>query len=384
VSSPVPIAFCITELDRGGAESALLQIVTRLDPGHWAPAVYALGPRGELADELQHAGIPTHCLGARSARDIAVVPRLVRILRRQRPMLLQTFLFHANIAGRFAGRCAGVPVIVSGIRVAERDRRQHLLIERLSRRLVTHHVCVSQSVADFSIASARLDPAQVSVIPNGVDFDRFSSASPADLAQFGIPPAADTLLFVGRLHRQKGLSVLLEAMPPLLSAFPNLHLLLVGSGPLEEEVRQHVARAGLQSRIHLIGRRNDVPSLMRASAALVLPSLWEGLPNAVLEAMAAGLPVVVTDVDGAGELVQEGRTGWVAKSGSAESLKSAIERRLNCSPATLTDVVRRSQSLVKSSFTWEACSQAHATLYTRLLAHGGFLNTHTREFGAAE
>ena len=114
------MAFCITDLDPGGAERALVQLVTRLDRSRWQPSVICLAPRGMLADELEQAEVPVTCLGARHSRNVGMVGRLFHQLRESKPALLQTFLFHANIAGRIAGRLARVPKIVSGIRVAER------------------------------------------------------------------------------------------------------------------------------------------------------------------------------------------------------------------------------------------------------------------------
>ncbi|MCA9032617.1 MAG: hypothetical protein KDA66_17500, partial [Planctomycetaceae bacterium] len=97
-SSPHKIAFCITELDRGGAEQALVEIVTRLPREHWTPRVICLGPRGPLAEPLEEAGILVDSLGATSRWDALVINRLRRNLVENRPKILQTFLFHANVA----------------------------------------------------------------------------------------------------------------------------------------------------------------------------------------------------------------------------------------------------------------------------------------------
>ena len=99
----VRVAFCITELDPGGAERALFEIVTRLDPSAWEVRVYCLGPETELSLRLRDRGIETLCLGARRATQIGVVFRLAKELKAFRPAVLQTFLFHANILGRLAG-----------------------------------------------------------------------------------------------------------------------------------------------------------------------------------------------------------------------------------------------------------------------------------------
>ncbi|MBX3442081.1 MAG: glycosyltransferase [Planctomyces sp.] len=366
MSTPVPIAFCITDLDAGGAERALVRIATQLPREQWSPRVLCLGPRGVLADELEAAGVPATCLGARSLRDVGIFRRLVRELRMHPPRLLQTFLFHANVLGRLAAWRAGVPVVVSGVRVAEREQRWHLRLERLTRGFTTHTVCVSESVAEFAAREMKLPREQVSVIHNGVDFEHFANATPVDLSTLGIPEDATTLLFVGRLHRQKGVAELIEAITPLFRADARWRLLLVGEGPQEPELRDGIRERGLEPQVRLLGRRDDIPGLMKSASALVAPSLWEGLPNVVLEAMAAGLPVIATRCDGTAELIREEETGWLAEPGSAESFRGAIERwRLSAESAA--EAVRKSQSIVQEQFAWRGCLEGYAALYCRLL-----------------
>ncbi len=370
VAAPTPIALCITDLDAGGAERALVQIVTRLDRSRWDPAVYCLSRRGELADVLEGAGVETHCLNA-GPSDVLVIPRLARLLRKRPPAVLQTFLFHANLAGRLAAARARVPIVVSGIRVAEREKGWHLRLERWTKKLVTHHVCVSQAVADFAERELRLPPGQISVIANGVDAEFYAKAAPADLETFGIPPGAPTLLFVGRLHRQKGVFDLLSAMLQLEAVEErNVHLLMVGDGPLRGEAEAFVAGSLIQSRVHWLGKRDDVASLMKSSTALVLPSLWEGMPNVVLEAMAAGLPVVATGVDGTRELVTHNVTGRLCEPGRSDSLAAALAALLDA-PAAASEMAARAQLSVAKHFTWGSAAAEYDRLWRRLLAEQG-------------
>ena len=365
--SPVPIAFCITDLDRGGAEQALVQIVTRLDRNEWAPHVFCLAGEGELAAPLREAGVPVTCLNAKRWWNAGVLFRLRREMRRLRPAVLQTFLYHANILGRVAGRMARVPVVVSGIRVAERRSRFRLWFDRVTERWVARHVCVSEGVAKFSIETGRLSPEKVVVIPNGVDFERFATAEPADLSEFGIGPESRVLLFVGRLDPQKGIRGLLESMRELSSraSFAGTHLLFVGHGPSRGEIERFVRDDHLERCVHLLGRRNDVPALMRAADCLVLPSLWEGMPNVVLEAMAVGLPVVATAVEGTAELVRDGETGLLVPAGDREALSAAIDAVL-CDGESAARRGQSAQDHVSKRFTWEGIAKQYADLYRDL------------------
>ena len=210
---PVPrrISFLITELDHGGAERALVRIVTGLDRSLWEPQVISLNNRGPLTEPLKAAGIPVTAIGAGRVRSPRGLWRatigLTQCLKEQRPEVLQTFLFHANITGRLAAKRAGVPVVVSGIRVAEKRGRWRLTLDRLTDHLVSRHVCVSQSVADFSISESGLPESKVVVIPNGVDVERFALV----VSLIGIQECGDERL-VGENFRSKKRSAKAMAM----------------------------------------------------------------------------------------------------------------------------------------------------------------------------
>jgi glycosyltransferase involved in cell wall biosynthesis len=365
-TSPTRIAFCITDLDAGGAERALVQIVTRLDRRRWEPHVFCLDAGGVLAADLRTAAIQVTCLGARRRRDVLVVRPLCRHLAALRPAILQTFLFHANIIGRLAGAAAQVPVIVSGIRVAEKRSRARLWLDRVTDRLVTRHVCVSRDVADFSTVRGRLPIAKIRVIPNGVDFECYANAAPADLAKFGVPHGSKVLLFVGRLDPQKGPLQLLEAAAELFTEHSDLQLVMVGDGPLATELRAWTVVRGLESRIHFVGRQADVAGLMRAADVFVLPSLWEGLPNVVLEAMAAGTPVVATDVEGVRDLLTEGESGTIVPRNGEFPLTQAIGHVLRTREQA-RKMASRAQTVVKERFTWPLVAAEYERLYAELL-----------------
>ena len=378
--TPAPIAFCITDLDAGGAERALVEIVTRLDRTKWEPRVFCLGSPGELCRPLAEAGIEAVCLGARRAWHIRILPRLVRELRYFRPVLLQTWLYHANIAGRIAARMARVPRVVAGIRVAERRGRRRLRIDKATQWIVDHNVCVSQSVAEFSIREGGLKPDKVSVIRNGVDFERFASAQPADLTRFGIPAESRTVVFVGRLDPQKNPLALVTAMERLRLRFSDVHALVVGEGTLRPELERDVTARGLDEIVHLAGWQSNVPELMRAAYVLAVPSRWEGLANVALEAMAAGLPVVATDVEGVREVVVSGRTGVIVPAGSVQDLAEGLALLLG--PPEMGAAMRReSQRIVREGFTWERAASEYEALYGRLLESGsrGALRTRRRK-----
>lgn len=363
---PTRIAFFITDLDVGGAERMFVELVTRLDRRLWEPRVYCLSPPGKLVERLNEERIPVVCFGVQNIRQIGVVWRLAAELRRFRPQLIQCFLFHANLIGRLAAFFAGVRLVVCGIRVAERRSRLRLWLDKLTQLLVTQNVCVSQAVADFSINEGRLSPDKVCVIPNAVDFRLFAEAEPVDRPTLGTPPDAPLILFVGRLDPQKAPFVLLEAFKCLLAQHTECQLLIVGDGVLRKTISQWVTEKELDGNIHLLGWRPDVPQLLKSANCLALPSLWEGMPNIVLEAMASGLPVVVSQVEGTAELIQHGETGLLAKPGSVEELKTALDAILNDAGLSKR-LSERAQQIVADRFTFSKMIDAYEQLFRRLL-----------------
>ena len=366
---PVRVGLVITDLDVGGAERALVALALGLDRRRWEPSVVALAGEGALAGVLRDAGIATTCLGVNPRRPIAAVRDLAAVFRRDRPEVVQSFLFHANHAARLAAPLAGRPPVVGGLRVAERHRRWHLRLDRASAHLGVGSVCVSEGVRRFSIGVGKLNPANLVVIPNGVDLARFDAAGPADRGSLGVPPDAILALFVGRLDVQKGLDVLLESAAVVARARPDWHLALAGDGPLRAALLDHAAHLpDLAGRVHWLGRRDDVPALLRTADLMVLPSRWEGMPNVVLEAMAAGLPVVATRVEGTEDLVIPGQTGWLVPPGAVDPLADALLAATD--PARRRAFGQNGRSRVEAEFTPERVVAAYDHLWASVLGWG--------------
>lgn len=368
-NTPSRIAFCITELDPGGAERALVRIVSGLDRERWSPHVYCLADRGPLADNLDAANVPLTCLNVRSSRDVGVIGRLTRALREFQPELLQTFMFHGNIVGRVAAWRAGVPHVVAGVRVVEPDMQWRMRLDRWTSGLVDHTVCVSKAVAEtYQELGYRQE--QLTVVPNGVDFERFANAEPADLTVFGIPEDARTIIGVGRLHPQKGFDNLIAAFADIVAPAhddDSPHLLVIGEGPEQQTLQKQIELLGLVEFVHLIGRQPDVAPLLRAADLFVLSSRWEGMPNVLLEAMAAGLPCIAMNVEGVAELITDENTGLcVSVDDTDEFLFAAIQRLLE-DTTFAAQIAAAGQARVREEFTWEQTIRGFEAVWERVL-----------------
>ncbi|MGL4943275.1 MAG: glycosyltransferase [Thermoguttaceae bacterium] len=296
--------LCITELHVGGAENAFVAVATRLDRERFAPSVVVLGPRTPrdetLAAKLESASIPVTFLGIRRWWQAPILlSRLVTEIRRNRPDVVLPFLFHANIAARFASRIAGVPVCLAGIRVAERQHHWHVTLDRITQSLVHKYVCVSDDVAKFVATHHRISAEKIVVIPNGIAIPTIQTTQANQLHR---------AIVIGRLHHQKGIDWLLASATRWLARLTNWELVIVGDGPERASLQRQVENAAfdtIRQRVQFLGWRSDAASLLAASDLLLLPSRWEGMPNVVLEAMAAGKPVLAADVEGVCELLGE-------------------------------------------------------------------------------
>ena len=216
-----------------------------------------------------------------------------------------------------AARMCGVPFVLR--HPNDQPIPQSPYHKLLYKHCVQHHITNAQSTKQTLLDSAPwLGDADVSVIYNGLDVDKFANAQPATLP---VPPDACTIAFIGAFERRKGLDDLADAWPAVARAAPHAHLLMVGDGALAEHMRARMADA---PRVRWLGRRTDIPHIMNAIDVLVLPSLVEGAPNVVQEAMAAGKPVVATAVSGTPELIDDGASGLLVPPRSPEKLATAL------------------------------------------------------------
>ncbi len=354
------VTFCITELDVGGAEKALVRVVIGLQSRGWRVRVISLRDAGEMSAELSAADVLVTALHCGGFADLRNYFRLRKELREHPTDLLMCFLHQANFYGRLAARFSGGPIPLSGVRVADR-RKSVILTDRWTRCCVAKYIAVSQHVADTHAELCRIDAEKMLVIPNGVDLP-----NPAVLPTSN-PGAGNVLLSVGRLRPQKDPMCLLDAfsrLPEPLRSQTTLNF--VGEGPLREPLSREIQQRGLDKQVNLPGHSDDVPELMRQATLLVLSSRWEGMPNVVLEAMANGLPVVATDVDGVRELVTPGRTGWLAPAQDPSSLAEAIAEAL-AGPERRAEIAKSAQTLVAESFTWESVLQQYEDVLLSML-----------------
>ncbi len=350
ISHPHPpgrkITFLITDLRVGGVPLHLLRLATGLAGRGWRPEVICLADDGPVGSRLREAGVPVQACGARQPTDLFALWRLWRALIARPPALLHAMLFHANLAARVVGPLSGIGVsrILCEIQTVEVERHWHLWMDGLTHRLCRLEIGNSPSVVEHLGLQARIPRRRLLCMWGAVDVSRFARAEPLDRASLAVGPAEPLLVWTGRLDPIKGFEEMLAGFSRAVGSGPG-RLLLVGEGPYRPAVERLIGELGLGGRVELLGRRDDVPGLLRSADLFLFCSRTEGLPNSLLEAMAAGLPIVATDVPGCRDLIRHGRTGWLARSGDAASIAAGIRGVLG-DPALATRLGRAAREWV--------------------------------------
>lgn len=368
------ILFLIDNLRPGGAQKALLALAVAARQAGFDPAVWCLGGSSEIEGRFQASGIAVlgkaASLGGAAGEPLA----LLRYLRRERVEIVQTFLFHSDVTGRVVGALArlgrdGRPRIVSSVRASNiRNRGWQFALLQWTAPLADVFTAVSRRTLDFAVAREGVVARRACIIPNGIDLLEWAALPDAATAraELGLRPDGYVVATVGRLHEQKGHDYLLAATAKLAAEF-DCTVLIAGYGPLRQKLEERAQALGVAPHVRFLGYRTDVPRLLAACDLFVLPSLWEGMSNALLEAMAAGKPVVATAIDGNIEQVSPGVTGLLAPPKDSDALAEAM-LELARDPARAREMGAQGREKVRREFSLEAMTRAYVDLYTKLVS----------------
>jgi glycosyltransferase involved in cell wall biosynthesis len=324
----------LSSLATGGAERVTVSFARRLRAMGMDVAVCTLTARvdGPLAAELSAAGVPRHDLSARRLVDPRALVRLRRLLKRERPDVVHAHGQDASILGAVARRFFGVPLAITRHVLDEPagNRRQRLRARAACAafRHADAAVAVSGATAQRLAELSGLPRESIHVIPNGIELEHFDGASGRRelRAALACGPDDPLVLVPSVLRDGKGHEALLEAVPELRARVPAARLLFAGGGEREAALRSQ-ARAlgnGLGDAVRFLGHRTDIPELLAACDLVVLPSVAEALPTALIEAAASGRPVVATRVGGIPEVVVDRVTGLLVPPNDRTALVEAI------------------------------------------------------------
>lgn len=310
----------------GGAETMLMQMAEELRRrGHHVVCVGPDNGCGWLGEELRRRGFTTDVFSLRQPIDRNCLRLMVEMLRRHQVEIVHSHEFTMAIYGAAAARELGLTHVITmhgSEKVLSRwQRRLALRIAFAASRAV---VAVSRATHAHMTKVMRMAPDSILTIPNGIAFTPGTRETVRK--ELGLSDDSVLVLAVGNLVPRKGHIFLLRALASL--GDPNWHVAIAGRGDEEERLRAFAAEAGVADRVHLLGHRGDIPDLLAAADVYAMPSLWEGLPMALLEAMFAGKAIVASRASGIPEAIDEGKEGLLADPGDEAQLREALSRLL--------------------------------------------------------
>ncbi|MGI9500427.1 MAG: glycosyltransferase [Geminicoccaceae bacterium] len=350
----------------GGADVRVLQVARGLHGlCDYAVATLTDSP---LAKKLEAAGLNIVGMGT-SRADPRLLHRFIALLRCRRFQVVDAHNPQSQLWALLAARVAGTPVRVSSVHhvygQTEGGAHKRLLYEnilRLDRRLGCRFMAVSKEIVT-DLKRLGIDGDLITHSDNAVE----PAAPRADVgaklrASLGWDAEHVVVGIFGRLAEQKGHRILLESLAALGTAFPKLRCLVVGGGPLEDDLRQQTSALDLNAVIHFTGFRNDVIDLMHAVDLIAQPSLYEGLPYTVLEASSLGKPMILSAVGGIPDHFVDGQSAILITPGDIGALTEAI-RRCCKNDAGRTALGEAARRLVEERFSIEKVLQDSLALY---------------------
>jgi glycosyltransferase involved in cell wall biosynthesis len=381
MSRPRRVLQIIDSLARAGAEQSLATLAPHLVSEGVDLHVAYLVERDGLRSDIEHAGVPVMSLAQPGGNRRRWLSRCVDLVTDLQPDVVHTTLFEADLAGRRAAARRGVPCISSFVnttygrsqagreRVGQAKLRAAQVADAVTARKVARFHAVTEHVASVMSRRLLVPRAKIEVIARGRDAAalgrRSEERAVATRRRLGLPAEAPLVVAVGRQEPQKGLDVLLSALPSVRSRFPGVRVLVAGrEGRATPALAQQARAAGLADTVTFLGMRDDVADLLCAADVFAFPSLWEGAGGTLIEAMALECPIVTTRLPTLLETVDESTAELVTPRSAADLARGIIASLADGRAAS--ERARVARGRFEEQFTIQASARAMAQLYDRV------------------
>jgi glycosyltransferase involved in cell wall biosynthesis len=378
----------ITRLIVGGAQETVIETCAFINQERFAPQIIAgpqTGPEGELITEVQKKGIPLTIIPeivreVNPVKDLIATFKLVNIFRREQPHIVHTHSSKTGIIGRWAARIARVPVIVHTVHGWAHHpyqkapiRAMYIFLEKITVPFTDRLIAVSTLNVEKGLKDHVGSRDKYVVIHSCINIEQFSrTATDSALLKksLGLDCRGPVVGTVSRLSQQKNPLDFVKMAALVKKQIPEAKFLFIGDGPLRDKTEALIRELHLEKDLVLAGLRRDVPDLLRCMDIFTLTSLWEGLPRVIPQAMVARLPVVVNNIDGNAEIIQDGSNGFLIPPGDAVCMADRVVQLLK-DQELKRKIAEKGHETALQEFSLQDMVRKIAALYDDLLSIKG-------------
>lgn len=365
----INVLHIVEDLSIGGVEELLRIIVMGLNREKYNVYVCCIEEGGQTAKELMEAGVKVDILGMKSYHNLFNILRLKKYIKERKIDIIHSHMYFANTFGRIAALLAGTPILISTSysNYYEFKRRNIFMINFLSK-FTDKIIAASNSIKEFAVKQQKVPADKFQVIYDCASTDKFSKHVDGFSVKkaLGIDPDYQVVGCVARLNEVKGHVYLIRAAKEVIKNNPRIKFLLVGDGPLRQELEQLSVKLGIKDNVIFAGSRRDIPEMLAAMDIFVLPSaLREGCPLSILEAMAMSKPVVASRLGGIPEEVEDGKSGILVPPKDSAALADAIIKLLSDKNAAIT-MGKVGRKIFEEKFSKEVMLNKLESLYDEL------------------
>lgn len=356
------------DLDYGGLQQVVVNLCKFIDKNTFNVSVLCLRNLGAYIPELKAMGINVHFFPQKiNGVDYLSFLKVAKVFRREKVDIVHTHNTNPLIDGALGALLSGVKTVIHTDHARDfPDKRRYMFAEWC----LSHLVYKMVGVSDHTVTNLRkyeyIPMKKLITIPNGIDGKKYqiSIDKSKKMKELGITHEGPIIGLGVRITEQKGITYLLQAMPAILKRFPELSLVIAGTGNLVDILKHEARELNISDNVFFVGPRLDMPELLKLFDLYVLPSLWEGLPMVLLEAMAAGCAIVATGVGGNSQAIKNGYNGTLVDPRNPQQLAKAVITLLE-SPDIRETYVRNALRVFHEKFSADIMARHYEALYLR-------------------
>jgi sugar transferase (PEP-CTERM/EpsH1 system associated) len=359
----------------GGAENGVVNLMNGINTEIFMPIIISLVNDGPLKGRLDTKRVTLYEMGKKEGNDFFLPFRLYGLFKKIKPHVVHTHCWGTLVEGVTAAKLAGVPIVIHGEHGTIETKPRNLKIQRWFWKRCDSVLSISEALKQRLSTTVGVSTSLIKAVQNGVDIEKFSYLQKEQInnfkQKFNIPEDAIVIGTVGRLVPVKDQKTLIEAAQIIKEKLPGeIAVVIVGDGPLMENLQGRAAELGVYNIVYFLGRQENISEVMNSFDIFVLPSLSEGISNTILEAMACGLPIIATEVGGSVEIVKDGEYGFFIAPGNKNALASAILKFAN--DAELRDKFgRNARKTTEEKFSLQSMVNSYEKIYLDLLNQKG-------------